>query len=698
MFKKVMKRSMLCMLLLSLFSTEIFASVVDMKETEVVDVNTENELEENEISNNETKADQIEDDEENPENEISSYEAKTEQKMDVDNTNNLESNEEDCLDVQVESEREETGIQYRAHVSNIGWQTYVSAGEISGTTGKNLPMEAIQIEITGKEDLGIKYQAHVSDIGWQTYVLNGEIAGTTGRALSMEAIRMELTGEDAKLYDIYYRAHVTDIGWMAWAKNGETAGTEGYAYTLQAIEIKLLPVGSEAPDNNGALESYQGNLRITHQAYVQKTGWMSTMDSTAIVGTTGKNLSLNGLKLSTNNAYGIGIAYAAHVSDIGWQDYVSDGSLAGIEGNGNSIEAVKIYLIGTNSEKYDIYYRAHVANIGWLDWAKNDEIAGSFGLGYAIEALDIRIVKKGEEAPGNTSCSYVQKISIDYAALVGDLEWKEIVSNCAVAGTTGKNLPLKALKIGIPNSENVGVKYRTHVSNIGWQEYVTDNDVAGVELSDEQIEAVQIELTGAAAKYYDVWYRVHSANLGWLDWTKNGEKAGTSSLGYSAQAIQVMVCIKDTFIPGSTKTPYVDHIEVKQEVKDESYIWPVPSSKRITSYFGYRTQPTAGASTYHQGIDIGASEGAKIIACKSGTVTACAYTSTRGYYVEITHGDGMKTIYMHMSKQAVSKGQKVSQGQTIGYVGQTGIATGPHLHLSVVKNGTNVNPLDYVKP
>ena len=126
------------------------------------------------------------------------------------------------------------------------------------------------------------------------------------------------------------------------------------------------------------------------------------------------------------------------------------------------------------------------------------------------------------------------------------------------------------------------------------------------------------------------------------------------------------------------------------------FLWPCPSSKRITSGFGNRAQPTAEASTNHKGIDIGASYGAAIIAAAGGRVTTAAYSSSAGNYVVISHGNGLSTVYMHCSALYVSAGQTVSAGQSIAAVGSTGYSTGNHLHFGVIKNGSYVNPLGYV--
>ena len=127
-----------------------------------------------------------------------------------------------------------------------------------------------------------------------------------------------------------------------------------------------------------------------------------------------------------------------------------------------------------------------------------------------------------------------------------------------------------------------------------------------------------------------------------------------------------------------------------------TWIEPV-SGYTITSAFGYRKAPTKGASTYHQGVDMACPTGTPIYATRSGTITKAAYQAGgAGYYVSINHGDGFASIYMHMSRYVVSAGQTVTQGQLIGYVGSTGVSTGPHLHFGISYGGTYVNPMAYI--
>ena len=127
-----------------------------------------------------------------------------------------------------------------------------------------------------------------------------------------------------------------------------------------------------------------------------------------------------------------------------------------------------------------------------------------------------------------------------------------------------------------------------------------------------------------------------------------------------------------------------------------AFVWPCPSSTRVTSDYGARVSPTTGASSNHKGIDIGAAYGADIVAAADGTVKAASYSSAAGNYVMIDHGGGLYTVYMHASSLVVSPGQTVSAGQVIAKVGSTGISTGNHLHFGVSMNGSYVSPWSYL--
>lgn len=138
-------------------------------------------------------------------------------------------------------------IKYQTHVQNIGWQGEKADGEMSGTTGQSLRLEAIKIQLSSSIDGGIVYKTHVQDYGWQNFVANGQASGTSGQAKRLEAIQIQLTGNAKNQYDLYYRVHAQNFGWLGWAKNGESAGTAGYSYRLEGIQIVLVPKGGNAP-------------------------------------------------------------------------------------------------------------------------------------------------------------------------------------------------------------------------------------------------------------------------------------------------------------------------------------------------------------------------------------------------------------------------------------------------------------------
>ena len=122
-------------------------------------------------------------------------------------------------------------------------------------------------------------------------------------------------------------------------------------------------------------------------------------------------------------------------------------------------------------------------------------------------------------------------------------------------------------------------------------------------------------------------------------------------------------------------------------------IFPILNGENnITSFFGSRTAPTAGASTNHQGIDIAAPTGTAVLAAAPGRVLGVLRSNAKGNYIELEHSDGSITEYAHLSSAGVTPGQYVTAGQTIGQVGSTGIATGPHLHFGVKVGGSYVDP------
>lgn len=203
-------------------------------------------------------------------------------------------------------------------------------------------------------------------------------------------------------------------------------------------------------------------------------------------------------------------------------------------------------------------------------------------------------------------------------------------------------------------------------------------------------EALMQEIAQKEAEYSDAKYRE------WLAYIATATTAPPETTAPSAtEGNQSGEGTPETTTPPAETQP--SETTAPKEETGSGVTWLVPCSYvRLSSPFGEREQPTAGASTNHKGVDLAGPEGTPIYATRAGYVTIARHSNSAGNYVSINHGDGYASIYMHLQSYVVSPGQTVSQGQLIGYMGSTGICTGPHLHFGISYNGTYVNPALYV--
>lgn len=487
-----------------------------------------------------------------------------------------------------------THITYRAHVSDIGWQDWVGDGATAGTTGRSKTIEAIQVELPVLSSSSlVSVRCHVRNIGWEDWGRGS--GGTTGRALPIEAIQLKLNGPVEDNYDIWYRVHSSNVGWLGWAKNGESAGTQGYAYGVEAIQIKLVKKGANAPGST--TDAFiKKPVSLTYSAHVSDIGWQPYVSSGEIAGTTGRNLSVEALSFKLLNAgAGDAVKVRAHVRNIGWQDWMDNSG--GTTGRALNIEALQLQLSDSLSSQYDLWYRVHVQDIGWLDWAKNGEVAGTTGMAKHVEAVQVIMQKKGASAPGPTDSPSVGLVTINYSSVSGSSSWGQTVQNGATSGTMGQDLPLHAIRVQLPTNVSGGVSYKTHLSNIGWGAACANGSASGDLSGAQEIEALSISLSGQAAKRYDVWYRVYIENFGWLGWTKNGSNAGSSGCGLHVEAYQVVIKAINSAAPGSTansfcngtsQLPYIGYQNPSQfyQVSNRS----VTIKNMGQGIFGYRTE------------------------------------------------------------------------------------------------------------
>lgn len=299
--------------------------------------------------------------------------------------------------------------------------------------------------------------------------------------------------------------------------------------------------------------------KIMYSTHIQDIGWQNYVEGGNIAGTSGQSKRLEGIKIKLESGSLSGnISYSTHIQNIGWSNYVNNEVISGTVGKSLRLEAIKIKLTGEISNYYDIYYRVHIQNYGWLDWACNGKAAGSQTYAYRMEAIEIRLIKKGDNPPGLINTPFKSPGKIYYATHVQDLGWLNNVGDGKVSGTVGKAKRIEGIRInlsGLPYEGNV--EYSSHIQNIGWQNYRTNEVLSGTVGQKLRIEAVKIRLVGEVSDYYDVYYRVHVQDYGWLDWAKNDEKAGTENFGYRIEAIEVKLVEKNEEAPGNTNRPFV---------------------------------------------------------------------------------------------------------------------------------------------
>ena len=219
---------------------------------------------------------------------------------------------------------------------------------------------------------------------------------------------------------------------------------------------------------------------ICYTTHIQDIGWQNQVKDGEMAGTEGQAKRLEAIKITLKDLSGVKIKYQTHIQDIGWQDWKYDGTLAGTEGQSKRLEAIRIEL--EESDKYSIMYRVHIQDIGWQDWRYDGEKAGTEGQSKRLEAIQIKIVEK------QTS------ISANYSVHVQDIGWQNWKTEEKIAGTEGQSKRLEAIQIKLENTQDYSIEYRVHVQDIGWQDWVKDGEISGTEGQSKRLEAIQIRI------------------------------------------------------------------------------------------------------------------------------------------------------------------------------------------------------------
>lgn len=223
--------------------------------------------------------------------------------------------------------------------------------------------------------------------------------------------------------------------------------------------------------------------------------------------------------------------------------------------------------------------------------------------------------------------------------------------------------------------------------------------ISDIETVQSDLEALEADLDAATAKLDEYAASQQEAKEALEEATDMLEQQA-ASLGISLSELTERYQTVNSTI-SSVNQKIAKLREERQDLIDSmsDFLFPLARNSkafRISSDFGWRSDPFTGKKAYHSGIDIPADKGTPIYAVKSGTVTRSEKTSSLGNVVVVYHGNGLSTLYCHATERLVKVGDTVTRGQTIATVGTTGRSTGYHLHFSVLINGSYVDPLDYI--
>lgn len=271
--------------------------------------------------------------------------------------------------IQGSKELRGTELEYRVHIPNQGDLGFMVQNQGAGTVGKNITLQAADNFFNGSSSY-FEVESHISELGWQN---TGSMIDGKGKNKNLEAFKLNLKVSMSNRYTIEYRSHSSNVGWGEWKFEGRESGVTGEKLPIQAIQFRLkqqfIAQGTVNPTKQG----------MEYRNYVQNQGWLGYVKDGNLSGTTARTLPMEALEVMLNGA---SLCVQGHVAQLGWQPVgTTDGSI----GKALNLEAIKIM-----SNK--VIYRAHIQDIGWQEWKTNGEIAGMIEKVKYIEAVEIKVI------------------------------------------------------------------------------------------------------------------------------------------------------------------------------------------------------------------------------------------------------------------------------------------------------------------
>jgi len=206
---------------------------------------------------------------------------------------------------------------------------------------------------------------------------------------------------------------------------------------------------------------------------------------------------------------------------------------------------------------------------------------------------------------------------VSYKTYVQNSGWQAPVDNGAISGTTGQDQQLEGVQIRLTGLPYPGsISYRARLQDTGWTSFVSNGSLSGTEGEGKRLEAIEMKLSGEVAVRYDVYYRTYAQTIGWLDWAKNGETAGTEGFGYPLEAVEVLLVKKGDTVAGETENRFVKRIEpvltYASYIQNEGWQDPVSNAalsgtieqaKQLEGItIQLSSQPYAGSITYRTSV------------------------------------------------------------------------------------------------
>ena len=343
------------------------------------------------------------------------------------------------------------------------------------------------IEFNGADCDKIEFSIKTRSSDWTGWSKsNAEQRQASDGDAPVQCVRLRLASGDTGEYTIAYRVHVAGSGWLGWCAGEDVAGCETDGAVVDDLEVVIVEKG----EGNELATFFSGQEKAAYVGFNNAGDAMEanqanpedSVDSSALAST-----GLPAARPSASSATTASVSYRAHVQNIGWQRYVSDGETAGTTGRGLRVEALSLKVVGVNG---GIRYRAHVQNVGWQGWHADGEDCGTTGRGLRVEALQV-------ELTGAASANY----DVYYRTHVQNVGWTSWTKNGATSGTTGRGLRVEAVQVllvkhgqAIPTGDGVAysklanatyssptIRYQAHVQSVGWQSETNDGNMAGTQ-------------------------------------------------------------------------------------------------------------------------------------------------------------------------------------------------------------------------